>query len=78
MAEEKAGAKKVQKKQAKEERIDKLMGDLRRVSEEMSSGEIPLEEAFLKYKEGMELVERCTKILDRYQIQVDEIKTRQE
>lgn len=74
LLEKKKGSRKSIGVKAEDEKIEKLMDDLKKVSEDISSEDISLEEAFLKYQEGMKLVERCKNILNHFQLQVEEIK----
>ena len=48
------------------EKIDEVM-------ERLSDDELPLEESFSVYKEGMELLDKCQKIIDDVERKVSEL-----
>ncbi len=48
------------------EKIDEVM-------ERLSDDELPLEESFAVYKEGMELLDKCKKIIDDVEKKVEEL-----
>ena len=48
------------------EKIDEVM-------ERLSDDELPLEESFAVYKEGMELLDKCQKIIDDVDRKVNEL-----
>ncbi|MCR5302620.1 MAG: exodeoxyribonuclease VII small subunit [Lachnospiraceae bacterium] len=48
------------------EKIDEVM-------EKLSDDELPLEESFAVYKEGMELLDKCQKIIDDVDRKVNEL-----
>lgn len=48
------------------EKIDEVM-------EKLSDDELPLEESFAVYKEGMELLDKCKKIIDDVEKKVEEL-----
>ena len=48
------------------EKIDEVM-------ERLSDDELPLEESFAVYKEGMELLDKCQKIIDDVDSKVSEL-----
>ncbi len=48
------------------EKIDEVM-------EKLSDDELPLEESFVVYKEGMELLDRCQKIIDDVDRKVNDL-----
>lgn len=45
----------------KEPTIEDLMAKIDALSAEMEEGDLPLEDSFAKYREGMELIKQCTK-----------------
>ncbi len=48
------------------EKIDEVM-------EKLSDDELPLEESFAVYKEGMELLDKCKKIIEDVEKKVEEL-----
>lgn len=48
------------------EKIDEVM-------EKLSDDELPLEESFAVYKEGMELLDKCRKIIEDVEKKVEEL-----
>ena len=45
----------------KEPTIEDLMAKIDTLSAEMEEGDLPLEDSFAKYREGMELIKQCTR-----------------
>ena len=53
------------------QKIDEIM-------EKLSVDEISLEESFAVYKEGMELLDKCKKVIDSVEQKVEELSSQQE
>lgn len=60
MTQKKATAKKAENTRTLEEMFEELEG----ITTELESKELPLEEAFLKYRKGMELLKQCNDAID--------------
>lgn len=60
VAEKKGAAKKAEKARTLEEMFQELEG----ITTELEGQELPLEEAFLKYRKGMELLKQCNDAID--------------
>ncbi len=56
--------KKTEKKAEKRRTIEELFWELDTVTSELEAEELPLEEAFLKYRKGMELLKECNAAVD--------------
>ena len=57
-----------------EETFEKIDG----IMEKLSDDEIPLEESFTVYKDGMELLDKCRKIIDDVEKKVEELSSGQD
>ena len=57
-----------------EETFEKIDG----IMEKLSDDEIPLEESFTVYKDGMELLDKCKKIIDDVEKKVEELSSGQD
>lgn len=52
------------KKPEKKRTLEELFEELEAVTAELETDELPLEEAFLKYRRGMELLKECNAAVD--------------
>lgn len=57
--------KKPEKKTEKKRTLEELFEELETVTAELEEEELPLEEAFLKYRRGMELLKECNSAVDK-------------
>ena len=48
----------------KEESLEQLLEQAKQLSDRLEDEELPLEEAFLTYEEGMKLIKRCNEKID--------------
>ena len=62
-AEKKTGKKAVKKTEEKRT-LEELFSELETVTAELEAQELPLEEAFAKYRRGMELLKECNAAVD--------------
>ena len=62
--EKKATAKKSIKTTEKKRTLEELFAELETVTAELEASELPLEEAFAKYRTGMELLKQCNEAVD--------------
>lgn len=60
-----AAKKKTEKKPEKKRTLEELFEELETVTAELEEEELPLEEAFLKYRRGMELLKECNSAVDK-------------
>ena len=56
--------KAVTRKAKKKRTLDELFSELEAVTTELEAQELPLEEAFAKYRKGMELLKKCNEAID--------------
>ncbi len=61
---EKKTTKKTSVKQEEKRTLEELFSELEAVTAELEAQELPLEEAFLKYRRGMELLKECNAAVD--------------
>lgn len=61
---EKKTAKKSAGKTEQKRTLEELFGELETITAELESQELPLEEAFAKYRRGMELSKECNAAVD--------------
>ena len=61
---EKKTAKKAVKKAEEKRTLEELFGELEAITAELEAQELPLEEAFAKYRKGMELLKECNAAVD--------------
>ena len=61
---EKKTAKKAVKKTEEKRTLEELFGELEAITAELEAQELPLEEAFAKYRTGMELLKECNAAVD--------------
>ncbi len=61
---EKKATKKTTKKAEEKRTLEELFRELETVTAELEAQELPLEEAFLKYRRGMELLKECNAAVD--------------
>ncbi len=61
---EKKTTKKTAVKQEEKRTLEELFSELETVTAELEAQELPLEEAFLKYRRGMELLKECNAAVD--------------
>ncbi len=54
----------------KEKNIEELFGETEVLIKELEAGNISLDEAFAKYKEGMEKLKVCKESIDRVETQI--------
>ena len=52
------------KKTGKKRTLEELFVELEAITEELEAQELPLEEAFVKYRRGMELLKECNAAVD--------------
>ncbi|MBQ8798959.1 MAG: exodeoxyribonuclease VII small subunit [Lachnospiraceae bacterium] len=52
------------KKQEKKRSLEEMFRELESVTMELEAQELPLEEAFAKYRQGMELLKECNEAVD--------------
>jgi len=64
MVAEKKATKKTAKKAEEKRTLEELFGELETVTAELEAQELPLEEAFLKYRRGVELLKECNAAVD--------------
>ena len=62
--ENKAVSKKTAQKTEKKRTLEELFGELETITSELEAQELPLEEAFAKYRKGMELLKECNAAVD--------------
>ena len=55
---------------AKASNLEDTFNKLEAVLNEMEQGELTLDESFTKYKEGMELLNKCNTMLDKVEKQI--------
>lgn len=53
------------KKAEKKRTLEELFEELESVTAELETEELPLEQAFLKYRRGMELLKECNAAVDK-------------
>ncbi len=51
-------------KTEKKRTLEELLSDLETITAELEAQELPLEEAFAKYRTGMELLKECNTAID--------------
>ena len=61
---EKKTAKKTAGKAEQKRTLEELFGELETITAELEAQELPLEEAFAKYRKGMELLKECNAAVD--------------
>ena len=61
---EKITAKKTAGKAEQKRTLEELFGELETITAELEAQELPLEEAFAKYRKGMELLKECNAAVD--------------
>ncbi len=61
---EKKTAKKTVKKAEEKRTLEELFSELETITAELEAQELPLEEAFAKYRKGMELLKECNAAVD--------------
>ena len=64
VVEKKTTQKKSTQKVEKKRTLEELFGELETITAELEAQELPLEEAFLKYRRGMELLKECNAAVD--------------
>lgn len=64
VVENKAVSKKTAQKTEKNRTLEELFGELETITSELEAQELPLEEAFAKYRKGMELLKECNAAVD--------------
>lgn len=64
MAVEKKTAKKSARKTEAKRTLEELFSELEVITSELEVQELPLEEAFAKYRKGMELLKECNAAVD--------------
>lgn len=64
-AKKKTEKKTTEKKTEKKRPLEELFEELETVTAELEEEELPLEEAFLKYRRGMELLKECNAAVDK-------------
>lgn len=64
VVEKKTAQKKSTQKAEKKRTLEELFGELETITAELEAQELPLEEAFLKYRRGMELLKECNAAVD--------------
>ena len=57
-------SKKTAQKTEKKRTLEELFGELETITSELEAQELPLEEAFAKYRKGMELLKECNAAVD--------------
>ena len=57
-------SKKTAQKTEKKRTLEELFGELETITSELEVQELPLEEAFAKYRKGMELLKECNAAVD--------------
>lgn len=62
--EKKPAAKKSGQKTEKKRSLEELFTELETITAELEAQELPLEEAFAKYRTGMELLKECNAAVD--------------
>jgi len=60
-----AGKKKTEGQEKQELSLEQSLEQLELVMEELGSPELSLEESFLKYKQGMDLLLKCNQAIDK-------------
>lgn len=61
---EKKATKKSTQKTEKKRTLEELFTELETITAELEASELPLEEAFAKYRTGMELLKECNAAVD--------------
>ena len=61
---EKKTARKSVGKAEQKRTLEELFGELETITAELEAQELPLEEAFAKYRKGMELLKECNAAVD--------------
>ncbi len=61
---EKKATKKTAKKTEEKRTLEELFTELETITAELEAQELPLEEAFAKYRKGMELLKECNAAVD--------------
>ena len=64
VVEKKTTAKKSTKTTEKKHTLEELFAELETITAELEASELPLEEAFAKYRTGMELLKQCNEAVD--------------
>lgn len=64
MAEETKTTKKTTKKSEPKRTVEELFAELEEITMQLEAEDLPLEEAFLKYRRGMELLKECNAAVD--------------
>lgn len=64
VVEKKSTSKKAVQKTEKKRTLEELFGELETITAELEAQELPLEEAFAKYRKGMELLKECNDAVD--------------
>ena len=59
----------------KSKTFEESMGRLEQIVRAMERGDVPLEESLKLFREGTELVQTCTKLLDDAQLQIKKVMT---
>lgn len=62
--EEAKTTKRATKKTEPKRTVEQLFAELERITMELEAEDLPLEEAFLKYRRGMELLKECNAAVD--------------
>ena len=64
VVEKKTTSKKAVQKTEKKHTLEELFRELETITAELEAQELPLEEAFAKYRTGMELLKECNAAVD--------------
>jgi len=62
--------RKASEQQEKKRTVEELFEELEAITDELEEDELPLEEAFLKYQKGMELLKECNGIVEQVEQQL--------
>lgn len=62
--------RKASEQQEKKRTVEELFEELEAITDELEEEELPLEEAFLKYQKGMELLKECNGIVEQVEQQL--------
>lgn len=58
------------KAEEKNQTMEELFGELEEITDALEDDTLPLEEAFIKYQKGMELLKKCNDSVERVEKQL--------
>ena len=65
---------KAKEKKEKGKSFEEYLGEIEKIVEDLESGEIDLEDAIKKYEKGMGLIDKCSAVLRKSRLKIEELK----